>query len=87
MKETMRVELTEILIALQYDHEGRLVMVDGLLAAVLVKLSDVHGPLKGRWSLETGYGALENKEITFPDLPAALNWIRTQLAGTKSRIA
>jgi hypothetical protein len=43
------------------DREGRLVLVDGKLAAVLVRLSDqAHHPLLcGAWYFEAGFGLLD----------------------------
>jgi CRP-like cAMP-binding protein len=65
------MELQEIQIASKYGRDARLVLMDGALIAVLVKLSDVHANSTGHWFLETGCGALRNKQPTFPDLQAA----------------
>jgi hypothetical protein len=71
----MSVELREIRIALEFDHDGRLILVDGLLVGVLVKLSQIHDELRGHWYLETGYGALKSEQCTFADLDAATEWV------------
>jgi hypothetical protein len=76
---TMPVELREIQIASEYDHDGRLILVDGSLVAVLVKLSELHEHLAGQWYLETGYGVLKNEQPTFLDLDSAVEWIQGRL--------
>jgi hypothetical protein len=75
----MPMELQEFQIASKYDRNGRLVLMDGSLIAVLAKLSDVHADLTVHWFLETGYGALRNKQPTFPDLQAAIVWIEAEV--------
>jgi hypothetical protein len=74
----MPVELKQIQIA-EYDHDGRLILIDGLLVAVLVKLSELHEHLAGHWYLETGYGVLKNERPTFLDLDSAVEWIQGRL--------
>ena len=41
-----------------YDSEGRLILADGQLTAVIVRLDGEHHDLerKGRWYLEAGFG-------------------------------
>jgi len=75
----MSVELREIQIASEYDHDGRLILIDGRLVAVMVKLSELHEHLAGRWYLETGYGVLKNEQPNFLDLDSAIEWIRHRL--------
>jgi hypothetical protein len=77
----MRVELKPIEVA-TVDHEGQLILHDGALVGVLVRLSNLHGDLSGNWYLETGYGRLRDERLTFPDLDAAISWIDDRL--TKS---
>jgi hypothetical protein len=77
----MSVELKEIQIASDYDHEGRLVVIDGRLVAVMVKLSELHEHLAGRWDLETGYGVLKYERPSFLDLDSAVEWIQCRLTG------
>jgi hypothetical protein len=65
------------------DDEGRLVFVDGLLAAVLCRLSGGHYPedLRGRWFLEAGFGPLAtNTYPTFSSLDEVESWVERALA-------
>jgi hypothetical protein len=77
----MSVELKEIQIASDYDHEGRLILIDGRLIAVMVKLSELHEHLAGRWYLETGYGVLKSEQPSFSDLDSAVEWIQCRVMG------
>jgi hypothetical protein len=77
----MSVELKEIQIASDYDHDGRLILIDGRLVAVMVRLSELHEQLAGRWYLETGYGVLKNERPSFLDLDSAVEWIQCRLTG------
>ena len=64
-----------------YDINGQLVFADGLLAAVLVQLSDFHEDLAGMWFLEAGFGLVDTAyRPTFTDLNAAQTWIAQRLA-------
>jgi hypothetical protein len=56
-----------------------LILSDGALVGVLVKLSNLHGELSRRWYLETGYDGLRDEQLTFPDLDAAKSWIDDRL--------
>jgi len=55
------------------DREGCLVLVDGKLAAVLVRLNDrAHDPLlQGAWYIEAGLGVLEGQHQMFASLDEA----------------
>jgi hypothetical protein len=67
------------------DEDGRLVLADGHLVAVLVRLSDDNEPhLRGSWFLEAGFGLLDNavKEI-FLDLEHARTWIYGRLVARR----
>jgi len=65
----------------RHGDEGRLVLADGLLVAVLVLLSDQYGPEAGRWFLETGYGPVDGvTHPTFTDVSEAQEWIAGRLA-------
>jgi hypothetical protein len=75
----MTVELKPIEIA-SVDREGRLILFNGVLVGVLVKLSGLHGELSGNWYLETSYDGLQDERLTFPDLDAAKRWIHDRLA-------
>ena len=62
------------------DQEGQLVLADGRLVAVLVRLDDTsHAGLVGAWFLEAGFGPCAQVVApTFGDLDAAKHWIRQQ---------
>lgn len=66
------------------DEAGFLVLADGRLAAVLVRLSDtLHGPeLAGSWFLEAGFGPCRpDRQQPFATLDAAEAWLMAQLSG------
>ncbi|MCJ2117296.1 hypothetical protein MKK65_12120 [Methylobacterium sp. J-001] len=64
-----------------YDIDGQLVFADGLLAAVLVRLSGYHDDMSGMWFLEAGFGLVDTpNRPTFADLDTAQTWIEPQLA-------
>ena len=77
----MTVELKPIEVA-SVDREGQLILFNGALVGVLVKLSNLHGELAGSWYLETGYNGLRDERLTFPDLDAAKRWINDRLSDT-----
>ena len=62
MRPQISFQPIEVLTASE-DREGRLVLVDGHLAAVLVRLSDAaHDPLlRGVWYIEAGFGVLDGR--------------------------
>ncbi len=65
------------------DEDGRLVLADGRLVAVLVQLADeIHAGQVGSWHLEAGFGpcAAEVPSPTFESLDAARAWVERQLA-------
>ena len=64
------------------DREGCLVLVDGQLVAVLVRLSDpAHEPLlRGSWYLEAGFGLLEGRHGLFASLEEAVASIKRDLS-------
>lgn len=64
------------------DEEGRLVLADGRLVAVLVRLEDAaHSGLVGSWYLEAGFGACADaRPPVFDTLDAARAWVRRRLA-------
>jgi hypothetical protein len=55
-------------------REGCLVLVDGKLAAVLVRLSDqAHNPLLGgAWYFEAGFGLLDSRHDLFSSFEEAV---------------
>lgn len=62
------------------DEDGRLVLANDVLVAVLVCLSADQGDLAGRWFLEAGFGDLRYPvPEAFSDLDAALAWIGDRL--------
>ena len=63
------------------DEDGRLVLVQGRLVAVLVRLDDAtHGPARGQWSLEAGFNGVDSvKPPLFANLEAAERWIALQI--------
>lgn len=65
------------------DEEGRLVLVDGRLVAVLVRLADkaAHGVMVGAWFLEAGFGPCASVAAppVFDTLDAAQAWVKRQL--------
>ncbi|GLK80041.1 hypothetical protein [Methylopila turkensis] len=63
------------------DEEGRLVLLNGKLIAVLVRLDDPdHGPVVGQWSLEAGFNGVDStKPPLFANLAAAERWLGRQL--------
>ncbi|GLK54568.1 hypothetical protein JOD31_001735 [Methylopila capsulata] len=77
------MEFREIKVATDSaDEDGRLVLHDGRLVAVIVRLDDPsHGPAKGQWSLEAGFNGVEStKPPLFANLQAAERWIELQIA-------
>jgi hypothetical protein len=62
------------------DEEGCLVLADGRLVAVLVRLSDRHGDMAGRSYLEHGFGRLDGPtHPTFSTVNEASDWIARRL--------
>jgi hypothetical protein len=63
---------------LSADEDGRLIILQGRLIGVLVRLeSEEQGPLRGRWSLEAGFGPLSSERPEpFADLSGAREWAR-----------
>ncbi|UYW24767.1 hypothetical protein OKC48_15945 [Methylorubrum extorquens] len=54
---------------------------ESFLVAVLVRLSDEHGPEAGKWFLETGFGRVDDPNPPiFADLEEAQTWITSRLA-------
>ena len=78
----MSLQLQPVRIATgSHDQESELVFAEGLLVAVLVRLSDEHGDDAGLWFLEAGFGraAPPPQSPKFTDLDEALDWIQRQL--------
>lgn len=62
------------------DQDGQLVLADGRLVAVLVRLDDMsHAGLIGAWFLEAGFGPCAHVVAPiFSDLDMARSWIGQQ---------
>lgn len=64
------------------DEDGGLVLADGRLVAVLVRLADpAHGALVGQWYLEAGFGPCSDAQPqpVFGSLDAAQAWVAERL--------
>ena len=59
------------------EQDGRLVLVDGKVAAILVCHSDdfEKPDLRGAWSIEAGFGPITGVQETFPSFQDAASWI------------
>ncbi|MCJ2120596.1 hypothetical protein MKK65_29180 [Methylobacterium sp. J-001] len=65
------------------DRDGMLVIANGLLVAVLVRLDEPEHDNVGSWFLEVGFGRLQGKRApTFLNLEEATRWLRRRLAPT-----
>lgn len=60
------------------EEDGRLVLVDGKLVAVVVRLSDEHPQpeLHGQWFVEAGFGPIFQRHEVFSTFEDAVAWIR-----------
>lgn len=65
------------------DQDGRLVLADGRLVAVLVRLADLsHADQAGHWFLEAGFGRCASTlPPVFDSLDAARDWLNCRLEG------
>ncbi|WP_128561046.1 hypothetical protein [Methylobacterium crusticola] len=63
------------------DREGRLVIANGLLVGVLVRLdTPEHEEERSNWFFEAGLGRLQGlRAPTFDNLEAATRWVRKHL--------
>ncbi|MCJ2049380.1 hypothetical protein [Methylobacterium sp. J-070] len=62
------------------DREGMLVIANGLLVAVLVRLAEPKHDNVGSWFLEAGFGRLQGQRVSaFPTLEDASRWLRRHL--------
>ena len=62
------------------DRDGVLLLVNGLLVAVLVRLDALEHEHPGYWFLEAGFGRLQGMRVdAFPTLDHATRWVRKQL--------
>ncbi len=60
------------------EEDGRLILVNGKLVAVLVCLSDANREpnLHGKWFVEAGFGPNFQKHEVFPTFEAVEAWVR-----------
>ena len=81
MRPQITFQIIEVLTGSE-DREGRLVLVDGRLAAVLVRLSDQgHEPLlRGAWYIEAGFGFLDGRHELFASFDEAVASIERNLS-------
>ena len=78
----MALSFQPVRVGVGHDGEGRLVYADDVLAAVLVQLGPIHGPMTGWWFLEAGFGPLDvPNPPTFEHLEAAQGWVERRLNG------
>ena len=62
------------------DREGRLVIANGLLVAVLIRLDDSGHDNAGGWFVEVAFGRLQGLRVPpFETLETATRWLRQQL--------
>ncbi|MCJ2093093.1 hypothetical protein MKK67_11365 [Methylobacterium sp. J-072] len=62
------------------DRDGMLVIANGLLTAVLVRLAEPEHDDVGSWFFEVGFGRLQGKRApTFLSLEEATRWLRRNL--------
>lgn len=62
------------------DRDGMLVIANGLLVAVLVRLEGPEHDDLGSWFMEAGFGLLQGKRVaTFLTLEDATRWLRRHL--------
>ena len=65
------------------DREGMLVIANGLLVAVLVRLAEPEHDNVGSWFLEAGFGRLQGQRApTFLNVEDAMRWLRRRLKPT-----
>lgn len=69
------------------DNEARLLVVDGQLAAVLVRLEESdHGLLRGAWYLEAGFGPCAVMDgVYFASLDEASEWVRARVDAWRAK--
>jgi hypothetical protein len=70
------------------DEDGILVMADGRLVAVLVKLeADVHDHLRGRWFIEARFGNWNASSYPFSGVRDAVLWIARNMGEDQPELA
>jgi hypothetical protein len=78
----LNITFQPIPVALEDENvEGRLVLADARLVAVLVMLSPSHEEFAGKWFAEALFGSLaEAGHPVFTDLEDARSWIMSRVA-------
>lgn len=72
----MKVDLRPVTIETgSPDENGRLVLIDDRLVALLVQLEASHGESAGKWSVEWLAGSALTCPAPFADLESARRWI------------
>jgi hypothetical protein len=67
------------------DSDGQLVLYDGALVAILVRLAgEEHEGDRGAWFLECGLGPLAGYHGVFATIEEAGSWIDERIAATAS---
>ena len=62
------------------DQDGRLVLLDGKLAAVIVRLDDPeYGPLVGKWFLEACFATPHFRDALFDSPDEAAAWFAERM--------
>lgn len=79
---TVRVDFQPVcLSAREGGEDACLVLVDGVLSAILVRLIEDSLPSeKQRWYLETSFPPYDTEGLIFPCLETAESWIRERLS-------
>jgi hypothetical protein len=81
----VRFQFQPVCVPVESDGEGLLVLVNGWLIALLVRLAAEHGDITGHWFVETIYGNIGGGEHpVFADLAQAEHWFASQFADRRS---
>jgi len=78
----MPVSLQPMCVSTARGQDSFLVLDEGCLVAVLIRLSAEYGEDAGRWFYEAGFGALDGPDHpVFADLDEATGYVERRLAG------
>jgi hypothetical protein len=81
----VRFQFQPVRVPVESDGEGLLVLVNGWLIALLVRLAPEHEERAGHWFAETIYGNIGNGEQpVFADLDQAEHWFASQFADRRN---
>ena len=68
------------------DENSVLVLNDGYLVAIVVRLDDpMHGSAQGRWHLEAHFDHVPGTDRLFRDLDEAVAWVAEQTENPSAR--